>query len=1030
MERTTMYDDVQSVYKYLDTISDTSLQNNIYGKIDSEYNEQSKPYSIYTWELCMHAVSLVMERCAAAQQYELALEVARLVFDPSADSSENKNVTRCWQFQPFRKIAATESISDILRNLAPGNVASTGSQKIDEWKNNPFSPHSVARGRPNVYMKRFVLKYIEILVAAGDELFRQNSLESVPLAIQRYVEASHLYGPVGKSMPKMGELPVKTFHELSGYIDSFSNAVVDMELDFPYSCEPCYRGAVNTDLVNNPEAATTNKYAGIVQAGYFCLPPNTKLTEIRNLIDDRLFKIRNCLDINGNAISLALFDPPLDPAVITQAVAANLSASVLLNDLDTPMPNYRFYYLLQKALEMCSELKVLGDQFLSAKEKKDSEALTMLLSRNEILSNTTQLSIKELQKTEALKSIFALEEARKGSAMRLSFYLALTGESQDKIPDADSKWTDIQQSIEKPTSDDLRMTSYEKREMEKSDSAAELSEKASALELTAGALMAMPNLLSNMQPMGVGVGIKMDAENIAKLLQCTASALNLRGQMDLHDAQRASRKGAMIRQLQERRLQANIAGWEVKKIDKDIAVQRVRLALAESEIRAQQQQIERAQEVQEWHRTKYTNATLYAWLENSFRTLYHRTFLLAMQLARKAERSFQFEMAGRLGATNKSFLAPGGYWDSARDGLLSASNLYLGLKKLEAAYMEKRPHDYEITKNISLRQIDPVALFSLRQTGSASFSLHEVLFDMDFPGHYFRRIKSIGISIPAIVGPYTGLNCLLSLTEHRIRVTPTPASSSESYTYKGRDDTRFQSDTIPISSIAVSNGTSDAGVFELSFSGERFLPFEGAGCYSKWTLEFPAAYRQFDYNTIADVILHVRYTAVEGGQAMRQAANKSVEEYIGALHASEAAFIGPTALLDLKNDFPNEWYTFMDKSSQLHVFKLTGLANRLPFFTRGSDCKVKGIVVYVCKRAGTSGSAIELMKPQKHTLEQDNRPASQIDKNVAIFSKSQLSCDINADWEIQIKQEEDLQNVLVLLQYEVAEMGGKEGDKP
>ncbi|KAL2815815.1 hypothetical protein BDW59DRAFT_166629 [Aspergillus cavernicola] len=203
-------------------------------------------------------------------------------------------------------------------------------------------------------------------------------------------------------------------------------------------------------------------------------------------------------------MSWAFCASPLGPAVVSKAEAANLSPSVLLNDLDSPMPNYRFYS---------------GEQFLAVKEKRDSESLTMLLVRNEVLSSTTQLAIKDLQRTETVKSIEALEEARKGSTMKLSFYLALIGESPDKVPGVDSKWTtDIPQSIEKPTSDHLRMTSYEKREMEKADSAAELSEKASPLELPAGTLMVIPNLLTNMQPMGVGVAIKMDAENVGKLL--------------------------------------------------------------------------------------------------------------------------------------------------------------------------------------------------------------------------------------------------------------------------------------------------------------------------------------------------------------------------------------------------------------------------------------------------------------------------------------------------------------------------------
>jgi hypothetical protein len=47
------------------------------------------------------------------------------------------------------------------------------------------------------------------------------------------------------------------------------------------------------------------------------------------------------------------------------------------------MPNYRFYYLLQKALELCSEIKALGNAFLSTKEKGDAEALSQLRAKHE-----------------------------------------------------------------------------------------------------------------------------------------------------------------------------------------------------------------------------------------------------------------------------------------------------------------------------------------------------------------------------------------------------------------------------------------------------------------------------------------------------------------------------------------------------------------------------------------------------------------------------------------------------------------------
>lgn len=950
MEYSTTSDTVDEMYDFLSKVTEGSLCKAGFGGITNGYDEHASPYALYNWELGMHVVSLLMERLLATQQFELALKIARLVFDPTI---EGKGMERCWRFVPFRNTAITggQTSVKILNSLLPEDGKERESETyVRNWKKNPFIPHAIARSLPVVYMKRFVMKYIEILIASGDEYFRQNSLESIPLAIQRYVEASHLFGPPPQQIPSMGKRDVKTFEKLNSYFDIFSNAAVDMELEFPYSSEPCYRGAANGTPALASGAGQQNLFTGIVKTGYFCVPPNTQLTALRNLINDRFYKVRNCMDINGRPLSLPLFDPPIEPGLLSQAQAAGLSPSALLNDLDAPMPNYRFYYLLQKALEMCSELRSMGEQFLAAREKKDSEGLTMLLSRYDVLTNTTLLPIKQQQKTEVLKSIEALEEVRRSHVSRLRFYLALVGESSEKVPDENSEWTDIVQSIEKPTMDDLRMTSYEKLDMEKQDSAAVLTDVASVLDLTAAGLLALPNLETNMQPMGVGVGIKFDAANAAEAMIGTAKVLKVKAQMDSHEGQRASRKGQMIRQLQERRLQANLAGHDVKHMDKEIAVHKVKLAICESEIRAQEIQIERSSQVQEWHRTKYTNEKLYAWLENSFRKLHYESYLLTMQLARKAERAFFFENASRGGPETVSYLTQSGYWDSARDGLLSSQNLYLSLKRLEMAYMEKRAHDFEIVKNISLRQTNPTALLALRHNGSAQFWLPEVLFDLDFPGHYFRRIKSVSVSIPCIVGPYTSLNCTLGLLENRTRISP---STSPPYADKGRDDPRFRTDRIPITSIAVSSGQNDSGTFELNFSGERYLPFEGAGAISRWKLEFPATFRQFDYSSISDVIIQMRYTSIDGGIGTQQAASGAVKEYMQRVEdvgVSDArGESGCYALLDLRNDYPNEWFDMRAPGSGRKM-KLDRIGDRLPFWTKvASSVTATSILLVVCQ---------------------------------------------------------------------------------
>lgn len=51
--------------------------------------------------------------------------------------------------------------------------------------------------------------------------------------------------------------------------------------------------------------------------------------------------------------------------------------------------------------------------------------------------------------------------------------------------------------------------------------------------------------------------------------------------------------------------------------------------------------------------------------------------------------------------------------------------------------------ELELTKNLSLAQWNPVALLSLRETGRCYLSVREEWFDIDYQGHYFRRIKSV-----------------------------------------------------------------------------------------------------------------------------------------------------------------------------------------------------------------------------------------------------------------------------------------------
>ena len=69
-------------------------------------------------------------------------------------------------------------------------------------------------------------------------------------------------------------------------------------------------------------------------------------------VADRLFKIRNSLNIQGVFRQLPLFEPPIDPALLARAAAAGLDVAAVVGGLNQPLPLVRFQLLLQKAADL------------------------------------------------------------------------------------------------------------------------------------------------------------------------------------------------------------------------------------------------------------------------------------------------------------------------------------------------------------------------------------------------------------------------------------------------------------------------------------------------------------------------------------------------------------------------------------------------------------------------------------------------------------------------------------------------------
>ncbi|KAK4455336.1 hypothetical protein QBC34DRAFT_460231 [Podospora aff. communis PSN243] len=971
-------DGVEQIYRVMDKAALSNMaHSHAFGNSVTlaQCREDATPHAIYNWEAGFHVVALIVERLISLQQFDRALEYARLVFDATGSNQEaphaGTNVESwrpTWRFPPFRDTATRThgTAESVLKALGPSSGAdATMESRILAWRRSPFRPHVVARNRPLAYMKRFVIKYIEALVAAGDLLFRQNSLELVPLAVQKYVEALHVFGPSPETATQLqNSRKFKSYNQLAHITDDFSNASVASRLSFPYFVPLGQRGA----NAGNDDDDDDDDLQGFPRTRYFGIQANRDFVKLRGLIEDRLFKIRNSLDINGNPRKLSLWDPPINPMDLVKAVAAtggNVRAALQGDTgLLAPsvngrvLPRKRFAVLLSKAFELCAELKASSANLLAAIEKKDGEALSVLRAKADSALQRITIEMKTHQKTEAELGLGQLEQQRRLAMHRINHYAALTGDARtDLVPKANEDFQEIEQAIPAPMDKDLRLTRHETLELTLADSSSYLNHLAADRDLASSLYFMLPMPVLNFQFMGLGGSQALP--NLGQVDQTLAAALRARSLQASENSARASRIAQWTRQLQERRLQLNLAGIELKSIDKQVEAQKARIASLEADLRAQQHSADSAAQTLDFYTSKFTTEQLYSWMEAGIRTTLYQTYLAAMELARKVESVHVFERGpeptgavGSGGARSGPFIAPAGYWDNSRHGLQAGDQLWLALKQLELAYLAKDDgvmSAANVVKNVSLRQLDPAALLTLRELGDASFKLPETVFDLDFPGHYFRRIKSVAFSIHCIAGPYTSISCTATLVDHKYRCSPSLIGSgangyADKTTAAGTDD-RFvgQDIQVPITSVAISSGQQDAGVFDLNFSGEDYQPFEGAGAISTWRLRLPDTVAQFDYRSISDVVLHMRYTARDGGDALRQAASAAAKSSIGSAAAAN------TLLLDMRQDAPDSWFSLgvPTTTGSQRIVTMRSVAERMPFYAKAAKgIKITGVTLY------------------------------------------------------------------------------------
>jgi peptidoglycan hydrolase-like protein with peptidoglycan-binding domain len=939
-----------------------------------EFGRESA-YAAYNWELTFHIPHLIASKLMEAERFDEAERWLRYVFDPLG-SSNDPPPRRYWNTKPFYLRDPAEYgeqlVTAIMDRVArdPDGVTETElADAVLEWRRYPLKPYLVARSRTVAFQQAIVDLTIRLFIGRGDQYFRRDQLEDLVMASLDYSRAERLLGPRPKRVPPAVPTPPETYNQLESKLDFFGNALRKIENLLPDLSALPHGGAELPPPPLNLESL------------YFCIPPSEKLYDLWDLLEERQFNLRNSRTIDGVERSLSLFAPPLSVEALIQAAAAGLSVSAVLASLSAPRPPYRFRVMLRYAMECADTANAFSGALQQALASRDAEGLSRLKAQQEIryLDEQTRTLEEEIK-----AASLSLESARKTRLIHeetQSFYAGRPYMNEWETAANISYGLSLALQV-------VMAVGY----------------------IAAGGLALIPKFMigaagfggsptANIQTGGdqISAGAR---DAMVGAVSALAAGFDKAGSMLEHQGNYKVRK-------EDWEHTARSAQREMEKADIEIAIATIRETIAREQLRLHQIRRQQAAAEEAYLRTKFTSRELYDWLSQELRGLSKQMFNLAFEAAKAAERCFNFELG-----TTDSFVRAG-QWNDTRRGLAAAEHLIADLRRMDGAYLRRNVRQNEISRELSLARLDPIALLELRTTGRCVIQVPEAALDLEHPGEYFRRFKALRVTVPCVAGPFASVPLTLTQTSNRVRVETKrkagAASDADAYAEDPGADTRFRYNVGAIQSITTSRGDEDSGLFSLNLDDERYLPFEGSGVCGTFVLELPQTLRPFDYGTIPDVVLHLQYTSRNGGGGFRTMVQNGVRERLNVM-ALKTGRTGLFQAFDLRRDRPDAWHQLVTTGNTT----LTLTADDLPYYTSSRAVSINASRV-LARVSGSPSSFGITVGGAPVTL---NAPAEA--DLAGLLSSSVLGVALNAPATITASSPNLLEEMVVIVNYAMA----------
>lgn len=716
-------------------------------------------------------------------------------------------------------------------------------------------PDAIAYSVPSHYRKMIFISYLNNIIAHGDMLYRQLTRDTLNEAKLHYVRALSLLGPLSKGRS----------------VSQWESMTLDDAARNGSDSTPVFATRLWQDSPGRLSAiAKGQPWLRLLNAPWFRLPVNAALLDQWERLDLRLSNLRNNLTLDGKPLQLALYEPPANPFDLLRAqLAGGGSAQRRLGSLAI-IPPYRFRAMLPRVQNAVETLIRYGDQVRSYMEMRDRANQEELQQSHVLELSTFTQQLQEQALDQAYKSNEALQASRETIRARLKYYSMLV---KDDVSSAETAGMIL-------------------------NAVTGVLHTGASLASVAGHIIDMtPNIFG---PPIIQGGARLSGGPFAMAagLQAVAQVTSLASDLVMTTEYYRRRRVEWTFQVEQAEL-------ELETIDKQLELQTLAIQSAETSqaqaIKAQEQ----AQVYYSFLKNRATGPALYQWLLSQMATMYFQAYDVVLSMCLSTEACWQYE----IGDHNTHFV-PTNAWADNYHGLTAGEALKLGLLRMESSYLNRHERRLELTKTVSLKKLFELktkdapegvkwqtvldTFFSDEGSGTLPFNLTALIFDQDYPGHYLRQLVNVSVSIPAVIGPYQDIRATLTQLGSRTLTKPVFGGvkwlyQSDSTLPEGYDDevpvdgTQVINNPRAYQQIGISHGVDDRGMFSMDFGDERYYPFEGTGAVSSWQLHFPrhrSSEQAAMLASLTDIIVHVRYLAVDGGipfQEQVEALVKAIE---------------------------------------------------------------------------------------------------------------------------------------------------------